>query len=110
MSKTKFKPFAVAAMFALGLSSGVSHVIASENGIVMKQAAESDEGYCHIKYMAFTDQSLRSGNLEFNPSDVVDMYGPCNFDPHSQDEVRKQQAAAQRGQHGDSGGDSNSND
>ena len=109
MSKTKFQPFAVAAMFAVGLSSGVSPVLAGENGIVMKQAAASDESYCHIKYMAFTDQSLRSGNLEFNPSDIVDMYGPCNFDPQSQDEVRKQQAAAQRGQHGD-GSDSSSND
>ena len=109
MFKTKFKPFAVAAMFAVGLSAGVSHVLANENGIVMKQAADSDQSYCHIKYMAFTDQSLRSGNLEFNPSDIVDMYGPCNFDPHSQDEVRKQQALSQRGQH-NSGGDSSSND
>ena len=106
MFKTNFKPFTASAIFAVALSAAAGQVVASESGIVWKQAASSDGDYCHIKYMAFTEESLRSGNLEYNPSDIVDMYGSCNFDPMSPEEVRKQLAISSRGMHGDGGNDS----
>jgi hypothetical protein len=106
MFKTNLKPIALAAMFAATLSAGAGQALASESGIVWKQASSSDSDYCHIKYMAFTEQSLRSGNLEFNPSDIVDMYGSCSFDPTSPEEVRKQIAMSSRGMNGDGGNDS----
>ena len=102
MLKNKLKPLAMASMFAVSLV-GAAH--ADESGIVYKQAS-SDGTYCHIKYMAFTPESLRSGALEFEPSDVVDMYGPCDFNPKSQQEVQNQQKAARRGLFGDGSNDS----
>jgi len=110
MFMTKLKPLAVSAMFAVALSAGAGQAIANESGIVWKQAASSESDYCHIKYMAFTEQSLRSGNLEFNPSDIVDMYGSCSFNPTSLEEVRNQIIVSNRGLHGDGSNDSSSGD
>lgn len=110
MFKTNLKTIALAGMFAATLSAGAGRALASESGIVWKQASSSDSDYCHIKYMAFTEQSLRSGNLEFNPSDIVDMYGSCSFDPTSPEEVRKQVATSNQSIHGDGSNDSSSSD
>jgi hypothetical protein len=74
--------------------------MANENGILYKPVSSEDANYCHIKYAAYSEQSLRTGNLEFNASDVIDMYGPCNFDPSSPEEVRKQLSQLTRGQFG----------
>jgi hypothetical protein len=106
MFKTKLKPLAVSAMFAVALYAAAGQAIASESGIIWKQASSSDSEYCHIKYMAFTEQSLRSGNLEYNPSDIVDMYGSCSFDPMSPAEVQKQVVTSSRGMYGDGSNDS----
>ena len=101
---------AIAGSAALaGLFAVAGSAAASDMGIVYKQAAE-EASYCHIKYMAMTPQSLQSGVPEFNPSDVIDMYGPCNFDPQSPDEIRRQAATMNRNLYGDSGNDSGSSD
>lgn len=93
----KIKPMILSAALALTVAGAA---LASETGIVYKQASSEDSSYCHIKYNAFTEQSLKSGELEFNPSDVIDMYGPCSFNPSSQEEVRKQVSQMTRGQFG----------
>ncbi len=102
MFKNNLKPLAVSAMMAVSLTVGAGHVKADESGIISKQASGNGT-YCHIKYMAFTAESLRNGALEFEPSDVIDFYGPCSFDPKSQQEVQSQLGAARRGLHGDGG-------
>ena len=109
MVSKNLKSIALSALLAAGLSAAASHALAGDDGIVYKQAATEDGNYCHIKYMALTQESLHSGVPEFNPSDIVDMYGPCNFDPKSPEEVRKQAHAMNRGQH-ESGGDTSSSD
>jgi len=63
-----------------------------ENGIVFKEVSDVDSNYCHIKYMAFTERGLKSGDLEFHPSEVIDRYGSCSFDPKGSEEVKKQLA------------------
>jgi hypothetical protein len=109
MFKKNLKPLTLSVMMAVSLTVGAGHAKADESGIISKQAS-SDGTYCHIKYMAFTVESLRSGALEFEPSDVIDRYGPCNFDPKSQQEVKSQLEAARRGLHGDGGNDSSGGD
>jgi hypothetical protein len=84
--------------------------MASDAGIVYKEASDQDSSYCHIKYMAYTDDSLKRGAPEFNETDVIDMYGPCSFDPTSPEEVRKQLSALGRGAHGDASNDSSASD
>lgn len=110
MVSKNLKSIALSAVLAAGLTAGANHAVASEDGIVYKQAASEEASYCHIKYMAFTQESMQAGAPEFNPSDIVDMYGPCDFDPKSPEEVRKQGVAMSRGFHGESGGETGSND
>ena len=98
------------ALLATALVSGSVPVLASDAAIVYKQATTEDATYCHIKYMAMTPQSLQSGVPEFNPSEIIDMYGPCNFDPQSPEERRRQVEAMNRGLYGDSGSDGGSGD
>lgn len=103
----KMKSMVLSAALTLGLAG---QAMANETGIVYKQASSEDSSYCHIKYMAYTEQSLRSGHLEFAPGDVIDMYGPCSFNPASPEEVRKQIAQASRGQFGTGDNDSAGSD
>lgn len=105
----KLRPWAASSLFALSLAAA-GQAIANEDGIVMKQVSSNDSSYCHIKYMAFTEQSLRTGQHEFDPSNVVDFYGSCSFDPKSPEEVKKQVALVNRGVYGDSGSDSGSSE
>lgn len=90
MFKTNLKPLAVSAMMAMSLTVSAGQAKADENGMILKQAAANDPSYCHIKYMAFKIETLRNPNPEFNPSDVIDRYGSCDFDPRAQQEVQKQ--------------------
>ena len=90
MLKTNLKPLALSAMFVVALSAGASRAMSDESGIVMKQASADDSSYCHIKYMAFNTQTLRSAEPEFNPADIVDRYGSCDFNPRSHEEIQNQ--------------------
>lgn len=101
MLKLKAKPFILSAALALSLTAGMHKAAAEEmsglssveSGIVMKEVSEVDSGYCHIKYMAFTERGLKSGDLEFNENDVIDYYGSCSFEPKNAAEVKKQLAS-----------------
>jgi len=104
MLKLKLKPLALSSMLAVALAAGTSHA-AGGNGIVLKDASE-DGSYCHIKYMAFTEQSLKGGQLEFDPTNIVDRYSSCSFDPQSPEEVSKQMALMSRGVYGEGSNDS----
>ena len=106
MLKTNLKLVAISAMFGLSLTAGAGRSMADENGIVLKEVSSSDSSYCHIKYMAFTEQSLKSGDLEFNPNEIIDRYGSCEFDPKNADEVHKQMAFLYRNDAGENSGDS----
>ena len=105
MLKLPVKPIILTAAFALSLTAGMSRASAVEmnemenvqasfsdasNGIILKEVSDVDSKYCHIKYMAFTEHGLKSGDLEFNANDVIDRYGDCSFNPKETDEVQKQ--------------------
>jgi hypothetical protein len=107
MIKRSIKPLAASAFLAMALASGAPEAIAQQQGgIVYQQAAYEAPGYCHIKYMAFTSESLQTGQLEFDEDNIIDRYGACNFDPSSPEEVQKQKAIANRGLFGDGEGPS----
>ena len=58
MLKLSIKPLAVSALFAMSLTSAATLAVAQENrGIVLQESAAEAPGYCHIKYMAFTEES-----------------------------------------------------
>lgn len=86
--------------------TAVVNVARGEEGIVLREVAGEIEGYCHTKYMAFKVETLGWPQPEFNPDDLVDFYGPCSFDPLSQEEIQNQRAQASRSLLSDGGADS----
>lgn len=117
MLKLTVKPFIFSAALALSLTAGLPQAGAEEmgimadieNGIVYKAVSDVDSNYCHIKYLAFTERGLKSGDLEFHSSEVIDRYGNCSFDPKGTEEVKKQLAMTNPGS-GDGSADSDSSD
>ena len=79
----------------LGSSLALATVPAlAQEGILMK--TEVLPGYCHMKFPAIQD-SLNNGGGLLNPdlesantTDVVDFYGPCDYDPTGKTEVQNQ--------------------
>lgn len=88
----KLKPMVFSAAFAMALTG---QAMASESGIIYKQASSEDSNYCHMKYMAFKSETLRGPAPQFNPSEVIDRYGSCDFDPSAKEEVQSQLRIAQ---------------
>jgi hypothetical protein len=71
----------------LGLS--VAPVSAAE-GIISKVPASN---YCHMKFPAIREETLGSDRpvlKDGNSGDVIDFYGPCNYDPLGKDSVWRQ--------------------
>jgi hypothetical protein len=46
--------------------------------------------------MAFTEESLQTGQLEFDQENIIDRYGDCSFDPTSPEEVQRQMSMMNR--------------
>jgi hypothetical protein len=97
MFKRSIKPLAFSAFCAVTLASAATQAPAQQHGgIVYQQAAYEAPGYCHIKYMAFTEESLQTGQLEFDQENIIDRYGDCSFDPTSPEEVQRQMSMMNR--------------
>jgi hypothetical protein len=91
MRKVSIKPLVLSAALAASLTAGVAPIIAEQtDGIVLREVSSQASDYCHIKYMAITKDSLRSNDPQFNPNDIIDRYGSCDFNPKSRDEIRQQ--------------------
>ena len=64
-------------------------------GVISAVALNKAGTYCHLKFPAMEPGSLSSAKPRLkDPSsgDIVDFYGPCNYDPVGADEVCRQQA------------------
>jgi hypothetical protein len=61
--------------------------------------ADASAQYCHLKFPAITEESLFTDRPFLkSPSDgdIIDFYGPCNFDPLGKESVMQQRADLQR--------------
>lgn len=73
----------------LGLGGGST--LAAE-GTVQKIASTS-EGYCHLKIPAARPSTLATDKPQLkssNTEDVIDFYGPCDYDPVGKDAISTQ--------------------
>jgi len=55
--------------------------------------------YCHMKFPAIEPKTLGTKNPTLkskDSGDIVDFYGPCNYDPVGPDEVCRQEASRNR--------------
>jgi hypothetical protein len=66
---------------------------AAAQGIIYKVADPS--GYCHLKFPAIREDTLFSNRPVLKDSrdgDIIDFYGPCDYDPLGRQEVMRQRA------------------
>jgi hypothetical protein len=93
MSYQRFFQRAAMPALALGAALAVGATLASaDEGTVQKKASFSD-GYCHLKIPALRPSTWASDSPELKSSttgDVIDFYGPCDYDAKSKDEIAAQ--------------------
>ena len=55
--------------------------------------------YCHLKFPAMREDSLSREQpvLDSSTGNIVDFYGPCDYDPMGLDEIRVQRRVIVRG-------------
>jgi len=86
---------------ALGLAGAFGLSITSvwaKHGVFLQVKAEAGN-YCHLKFPA-----LREVTLPWAPpllhdaasGDIIDFYGPCDYDPHGKEAVQTQKRDDQR--------------
>lgn len=76
---------------ALGASELPSR---AAQGIIYRSAAISDN-YCHLKFPAIRENTLYSDRpvlKDPRDGDLIDFYGPCDFDPLGKEAVLRQRA------------------
>jgi hypothetical protein len=67
-------------------------------GIISKIADPSGNS-CHLKFPAIREETLywdRPVLKDKNDGDIIDFYGPCNYDPLGQESVARQRAQYQQ--------------
>ncbi|MGH7796063.1 MAG: hypothetical protein ACREQ2_14420 [Candidatus Binatia bacterium] len=87
-----FRRTSVRVLILAGILGAAATSEAAAEGTVQKLASTSD-GYCHLKIPAMRPSTLATGTPELKSSttgDLIDFYGPCNYDPRSKDEVAMQ--------------------
>ena len=87
-----FRRTRVRALILAGVLGAFATSQAAADGTVQKAASTSD-GYCNLKIPAMRPSTLATGTPELKSSttgDLIDFYGPCNYDPRSKEEVAMQ--------------------
>jgi hypothetical protein len=66
--------------------------------MISSVAAETTT-YCHLKFPAMREDTLswQQPMLDAPTGNIIDFYGPCNYDPTGLDEIRAQRRVLLRG-------------
>ena len=95
-----YKKPVLASLLIIGIGAlGVVPVSAeAQEGILLKVRA-GETNYCHLKFPAIRPETLHSGRpvLQSPRGEIVDFYGPCDYDPTGKDAVAQQKSAQRRG-------------
>jgi hypothetical protein len=62
-------------------------------GEVVTSKAPSPSGSCHLKFPAIREDTLFSDRpvlKDASEGDIIDFYGPCNYDPLGRDSILRQ--------------------
>lgn len=94
-----YKKLLVAPLFIIGALGVAPGSADAQEGILLRVRA-GESNYCHLKFPAIRPETLYSGRPVLQNSstgEIVDFYGPCDFDPTGKDAVELQQEAQRRG-------------
>jgi len=64
----------------------------AQQGVIYKAEAKVDN-YCHLKFPAIREETLswdRPVLKDKSDGDIIDFYGPCNYDPLGKEEIQRQ--------------------
>ena len=93
------KKMSVTMLWAVAISAAVLAIPAGpasgQDGILLKVRA-GNTNYCHLKFPAIREDTLSWDRPVLqNPStgEIVDFYGPCDYDPTGKDAVAQQRRA-----------------
>ena len=98
-------------LFSMMVLSGslwidIAQLLGAE-GVVSKGPV-SGSGYCHLRFPAISEDTLFSSRPELKDpqdGDMVDFYGPCDYDPLGIEQVRRQRNDVRRDRRNDNDGD-----
>jgi hypothetical protein len=61
---------------------------------VLSRVPDPSGSFCHLRFPAIREDTLFSDQptlKEASEGDIIDAYGPCNFDPLGRDSILRQQ-------------------
>jgi hypothetical protein len=98
-----FKKLTLATLFSIGLF-GIDQlpVQAQAEGILLKVEMPGTN-YCHLKFPAIREETLSWNRpvltdvKDASTGDIIDFYGPCDYNPVGNTAVQAQRLDAQRG-------------
>lgn len=96
------KKLTLAALFAIGALGIASLPVKAQGGILFRvQLAGTN--YCHLKFPAIREETLSSSrpvlkdaSKDARTGDIIDFYGPCDYDPTGKVAVQAQKLDEQR--------------
>jgi len=111
--KTKFKVWLLSIYFltaAFATTGSLWLSIAQLWGAegVISRVPSSGSNYCHLKFPAIREDTLFSRRPELKDpkdGDIVDFYGPCDYDPLGIEQIRRQRADVRRDRRNDADND-----
>lgn len=71
---------------------------------VISKGLVSGSNYCHLKFPAIREDTLFSSRpvlKDPKDGDIVDFYGPCDYDPLGKSEIARQRADVRRDRRND---------
>jgi hypothetical protein len=71
---------------------------------VMSRVSMPESKYCHLRFPAIREETLswaRPVLKDPSDGDIVDFYGPCDYDPLGKEQVARQKAQLRRDRHTD---------
>ena len=69
-----------------------SHLRPAEG--IISRFPDSTNSYCHLKFPAIREDTLFTGRptlTDPREGDIIDFYGPCDYDPLGKDSIQRQQ-------------------
>ncbi len=73
---------------------GLSAVpVGAAGGIIYKVSIDTGSNYCHLKFPAILEETLywdRPVLKDTSDGDIIDFYGPCDYDPLGREEILSQ--------------------
>jgi hypothetical protein len=79
----------------------------SAQGVVSKESV-TGSSYCRLRFPAIREETLFSSRPQLKDpmdGDLIDFYGPCDYDPLGIEQVRRQRADVRRDRRNDNDSD-----